>query len=80
MERLGTIWARVLVDLLLFCLIMLSHRVNMWRANVWYPVPLSAHVGTLEGKSCSAGPLTDGHKSAESAAGFAAVMTKCYQL
>lgn len=44
----------------------------MWRQ--------AAHVGVLEGECCSAGPLTDWHKGAESAAGFEVLMTKCYQL
>lgn len=40
----------------------------------------TAHVGVLEGECCSAGPVTDWHKGAESAAGFGVLMTKCYQL
>ena len=80
MERFGTIWACFLEDLLQSCLIMLSHRVNVQRPDVLHPVPLSVHVGMSEGESRSAGPLTDWHKSAESAAGFEVVMTNCYQL
>lgn len=45
-----------------------------------HPVPVPVHADMLEGESHSASPLTDWHKSAESAAGFEVVMTKCYQL
>lgn len=47
-------------------------QVTVWRQ--------AAHVGALEGECCSAGPLTDWHKGAESAAGFEVLMNKCYQL
>lgn len=51
---------------------VLCLRVTVWRQ--------AAHVDVLEGECCSAGPLTDWHKGAESAAGFEVLMIKCYQL
>jgi len=80
MEGFGTIWACFLEFLLQSCLIMLSHRVNVWRPVALHPAPCSVHVGMLEGESRSAGPLTDWHKSAESTTEFEVVMTKHYQL